>query len=472
MGPVLAIREVLAVARGVLLRGDGQGTAEGVSTDTRTLQPGNLFVALKGENFDGHRFLEAAAAAGAKGIVVQEGPPVEWLSLGRAGVDVIRVEDTLAALGDLAGHVRRRFPVPVVAITGSSGKTTTKEMAAAIASRRMELLKTEGNLNNLVGVPQMLFRLGPGHRAAILEMGTNRPGEIGRLTRIADPDAGLITNIGPAHLEGLGSLEGVRREKGDLFRNMKETATALINRDDPRVRTLEAEWPGRKITFGMEREADITAADIRTDAQGASFRLGLEGREEPVRISLCGRHAVANALAAAACARALGLDGEAIREGLEAFRPVPGRMAVLALGNGSFLIDDAYNANPASVGEALRTLRDLKGAGAGVAVLGDMLELGDASADLHRSTGRLLAETGIRRVYLKGAFAGDTARGAVEAGLPPGDVVFFEEPGEILPSLKDVLRRGDWVLVKGSRRMRLEDAVRAISGAFAAEEIS
>jgi UDP-N-acetylmuramoyl-tripeptide--D-alanyl-D-alanine ligase len=469
MGPVLTVREILGAAKGVLLRGDGRGSTEGVSTDTRTLEPGNLFVALRGERFDGHRFLAEAAAAGARGIVVQETPPEDRLS-GLAGVDVIRVEDTLAALGDLAGHIRRRFAVPVVAITGSSGKTTTKEMAAAIVGRRMDVLKTEGNLNNLVGVPLMLFRLNSGHRAAILELGTNQPGEIARLARIADPDIGLVTNIGPAHLEGLGSLEGVRREKGDLFRNMKETATALINRDDPLVGTLEAQWPGKKITFGMGREADITAADIRIDAEGTAFRLGIEGRWQNVRLALCGRHAVSNALAAAACARALGLDETAVREGLESFRPVPGRMTVLPLANGAFLMDDAYNANPASVREALRTLRDLRGEGAGVAILGDMLELGPSSAELHRATGRLLAETGIRKAYLKGVFSGDTARGAVEGGLARGDVSFFEEPAEILPSLRTLLREGDWVLVKGSRRMRLEEAVRAIVQMFAGEE--
>ncbi|NPU83280.1 MAG: UDP-N-acetylmuramoyl-tripeptide--D-alanyl-D-alanine ligase [Syntrophaceae bacterium] len=471
MGPLLTIREILDATRGVLLRGGGPGTVKGVSTDTRTLRPGSLFVALRGDRFDGHRFLAAAAEAGAAAMVVREAPPEDRLS-GLTGVDVIRVEDTLTALGDLAGHVRRRFRVPVIAITGSSGKTTTKEMAAAVIGRKMETLKTEGNLNNLIGVPLMLFRLEAGHQAAILELGTNRPGEIARLTRIARPDVGLVTNIGPAHLEGLGSLDGVCREKGDLFRNMSETATALINRDDPYVRALEVRWPGKKVTYGVEREADITGTDIRVDREGTSFRLGMGGGLQDVRIALCGRHAVSNALAAAACARALGLDDTAVREGLESFRPVSGRMTVLPLANGAFLIDDAYNANPASVREALRTLRDLRGAGAGVAILGDMLELGGSSAELHRETGRLLAETGIRRAYLKGAFSGDTARGAVEGGLAPGDVSFFEDPAEILPSLQEILRSGDWVLVKGSRRMRLEEAVRAIGGLFGTKEIA
>jgi len=469
MAPVLTIREILDAAGGVLLHGDGRGTVDGVSTDTRTLGPGNLFVALRGDRFDGHRFLGAAVAAGAKAVIVQEDPPGEWIS-DLAGVDVVRVEDSLTALGDLAGHIRGKYTVPVIAVTGSSGKTTTKEMAAAVIGRKMRILKTEGNLNNLIGIPMMLFRLGREHRAAILELGTNRPGEIARLTRIVRPDIGLVTNIGPAHLEGLGSLEGVAREKGDLFRNMKETATALINRDDPFIRGLEEQWPGKKVTFSMERDADITAADIRTDAGGTSFRLGMGDCRREVRISLCGRHAVSNALAAAACARALGIDEDGVREGLESFRPVSGRMTVLPLANGAFLVDDAYNANPASVREALRTLRDLRGAGTGVAVLGDMLELGDASAELHRDTGRLLAETGIRRAYLKGAFSGDTARGAVEGGLAPGDVTFFEEPREILPSLREHLREGDWVLVKGSRRMRLEETVRAIADRFGTKE--
>jgi UDP-N-acetylmuramoyl-tripeptide--D-alanyl-D-alanine ligase len=381
------------------------------------------------------------------------------------------VADTLQALGDLAHFWRRRFRGPVVAITGSCGKTTTKEMAAGILGMTRRVLKTEGNFNNLVGLPLTLLRLTPAHEAAIVEMGTNQRGEIARLTAIAMPDVGLVTNIGAAHLEGLLTLEAIREEKGDLYRGMAAGGTAIFNQDDEAIRTLSAGWPGRQVTFGIAREADLRAEGIEhRGAEGIRLTLNREGQRQILFLNATGLHTVYDALAAAACAAALCVDDEDIRRGLEAFRPVPGRMQVRALQNGAFIVDDTYNANPSSLREALRALRDLRGTGRTIAVLGDMLELGAQAETLHEEAGVAVAETGVQRVLLKGAFSRATAAGARKGGLEDGAIRFFETDAEAAAHVGADLKRGDWVLVKGSRRMRMEGIVQEIIGSVGLKE--
>ena len=258
-------------------------------------------------------------------------------------------------------------------------------------------------------------------------MGTNSPGEIARLAAIAAPDVGLITNIGPAHLEGLGSLEAIREEKGDLFRVMAGRGTAIINHDDDAIAVLAERWRGKRVTFGLKPGADVTARRIgqARSGWGPLRDSSSTGSPSPVRLAVPGRHNVMNALAAAAAAWALGFDRQAIAEGLAAFRPVPGRMEIRRLGNGAFMIMDAYNANPASVREALKTLQELRGAGSAFAILGDMLELGERAEALHEEIGTLLAETGIDRVFLKGTLSRFTAEGALKKGFPGGEDRLF-----------------------------------------------
>ena len=341
---------------------------------------------------------------------------------------VIGVPDTLRALGDIASLWRRRFSLPLVAITGSSGKTTTKEMLAAIAVRSRKILVTEGNLNNLIGLPHTLLKIREEHELAVVEMGTNSPGEIARLAEIAAPDIGLITNIGPAHLEGLGSFEAIREEKGALFQVMNGRGTAIINRDDDAVGILARRWRGDRITFGLKSGADITARRVETAGpEGVRFTLVIDGIEVPVRLAAPGRHNIQNALAAGAAAWALGIEREEIAAGLNAFCPVPGRMEIRRLGNGAFVIMDTYNANPASMRESLVTLQGLRKEGRTIAILGDMLELGTQARELHEEIGSILVKTGVDRVFLKGPLSRSIAAGAMKKGFPEERIAYFDD---------------------------------------------
>ncbi len=429
-----------------------------ITTDTRALAGGELFVALRGERHDAHDFVADAVRAGAAGLLVARdvAPP--------AGADVVvlRVSDTLRALQDAAADLRRRVAPRVLAITGSNGKTTTKEMLAAIlaaAAGPAHVLKTRGNLNNLIGVPLTLLGLGGDETFAVIEMGMNAPGEIRRLTEIADPDVGVITNVGPAHLEGLGSVAGVARAKGELFATLRREAVAVANADDAHVRALGDAFPGRVVRFGSG--ADVTAEDVRCDARGAAaFRLGVAGRTTDVALQIPGRHNVANALAAAAAAFAVGVDLAAMRAGLAAAVPVGSRMRVVSLSNGVTVVDDSYNANPASMAAALQSLAEAP-ATRRIAVLGDMLELGAASAEQHRAVGTLAGTLGLAALHLYGDFAADAAAGAAR-GMPAAAIHVHATHAALAAALAPELRAGDWVLVKGSRGQRMEEVVRLL----------
>ncbi|MEI7637926.1 MAG: UDP-N-acetylmuramoyl-tripeptide--D-alanyl-D-alanine ligase [Syntrophus sp. (in: bacteria)] len=459
-GPMFSIHDVLAATGGTLQGGllrDGI-LFEGVSTDSRQCSSGNLFVALQGETFDGHHYLDQAIQKGAAGLLIHrrtEKTPQD--------LPVILVRHTLMALGDLAHFWRQKFSPTILAITGSSGKTTTKEMAAAILGRGRKILKTEGNYNNLIGLPLTLFNLKHDNTTAILELGTNQRGEIARLTKIAAPEIGLITNIGPAHLEGFADLTGVAEEKKDLFLNMPPEGTIIINHDDPFLRRSGDSWTGRCVYFGLKEGADVGAEKITyRHAQGTSFTLRIGEEHQEVIMPIAGEHQVMNALAAAASAWAAGVTIADIGQGLTNFSPVPGRMEVLPLKNGTFVINDTYNANPSSVGAALKTLKTLKGRGRSVVVLGDMLELGDQEELWHQEIGGLLADTGVDRVYLRGRLAGATAAGASKQGLPASSVILREDPEAITSDIISYAKDGDWILVKGSRRMKMEAIVEMI----------
>ena len=393
---------------------------------------------------------------GAAGAVVSDTGRIPLDTMG-AGAAVIVVDDTLRALGDLANAYRRRFTYPVIGLTGSSGKTTTKEMLTCILSQERNVLKTEGNLNNRIGLPQTIFRMTAAHEIAVLEMGTNMRGEIKRLTQIAEPDIGLITNVGPAHLAGFGSIEAVREEKGDLFLHMRKSGIAVVNLDDAAVLEKANQWAGSRITYSMSAAADIGVADIQKNgARGTSFNLLVGGEAYPVEMKVAGVHNIYNAMAAAAAAYACGVQAESIARGLAGFTPVGGRMEILRLQNGSYVINDAYNANPASVREALLTLKDLKNGHNAFVFLGDMLELGEAAAEMHRKVGLLLATIGVTAVFLQGDFAPLTAAGAREGGMNEEQIFFLQDDEAAMGLLKKMMRKGDWILVKGSRRMKMD----------------
>jgi len=462
----LSAEEILKATGGAPLRGGPCWSCRGISTDTRTLAAGDLFIALAGENFDGHDYLAKAAERGAAGLLIRT-DAAKKLAMAPEGIPVIAVQDTLKALGDIARNWRQRFPIPVVAITGSSGKTTTKEMVAAIASRTRNTLKTEGNLNNRIGVPLTLLRLRKNHEIAVVEMGTNSPGEIAMLAAIALPDVGLITNIGPAHIEGLGSLDAIREEKGSLFEVMAGRGAAILNHDDPAIGVLAGLLQGKRVTFGLGPDAAITARRVETvGPEGVRFDLVIDGIGAPVFLAAAGEHNVRNALAAAAAAWTLGFDRSQIAAGLAAFRPVPGRTEIRQLGNGAHLVIDTYNANPASVREALKTLQGLRGNGKAVVIMGDMLELGERSEEWHEEIGALLANTDIQDLFLKGSLTKALAAGAIRMGFPAERIAFFDDPQQVVSSLRSRLKKGDWVLIKGSRKMKMEAVAENMIAAF------
>ena len=442
----------IATATGGTLVGSGKPVVSGVCTDSRSIKGGELFVALCGGRFDGHDYLADVVARGIAVAVVEQ----EWLAGHEkpAGLTCIAVTDTLRALGDLAAFHRKRFTLPVIGVTGSNGKTTTKEMISSILEQTGPGLKTEGNLNNLIGLPQMIFRLGKEDRWAVLEMGMSEPGEIARLAEIAAPAVGVITNAFPAHLESMGSVEAVALAKGELFMRLTEGGWAVYNADDRLVAGLPVPEGVRRFSFGLHG-AEVTATHIGQGGRsGESFTLCLPDGTYPIQLKSWGRHNIYNALAAAAAACAIDVPSEAIVQGLARFNPVDKRFRLEEL-DGVTLIDDSYNANPGSLAAALVTLSEVRGDARAIAVLGDMLELGSIAMEAHREVGRLAA-TCVSRLYLMGRFAETTKAGAVEGGMAEDDIVVAESHEQILMDLRGTLQQGDMVLVKGSRGMRME----------------
>ncbi|MEE4254189.1 MAG: UDP-N-acetylmuramoyl-tripeptide--D-alanyl-D-alanine ligase [Desulfuromusa sp.] len=425
----------------------------GISTDSRNLIPGSLFVPLRGERFDGHDYLSQAVKNGAAACLSEE--VVAGLS-----VPVVRVADTLRALGDIAAAYRLQLNGPLVAITGSVGKTTTKEMLATILSRVAPGLKTAGNFNNLIGLPLTLFRLEKEHQWAVLEMGTSALGEIERLTEIAQPTIGIITNIGAAHLETLQGLDGVSRAKGELYAGL-QGGTAILNLDDPRVARLPVANGVKKLTYGVSTKAEVRAENIEENALGIQFDLLFSGQRTRAQLSLPGRHNVANALAAAAAAIELNVPLAEIAAGLAQFIAIPGRMNLSPLPCGGLLLDDSYNSNPLSASAALDVLTILPGQGRRVAVLGDMLELGEKSAKMHEDLGAKAA--GVAELLLGiGKFSADIRRGAETAGMTPGHMVELADAAAAIEYLQKQQRPGDKILIKGSRGVHLEQLAEAL----------
>ncbi|AGC47471.1 UDP-N-acetylmuramoyl-tripeptide--D-alanyl-D-alanine ligase [Myxococcus stipitatus DSM 14675] len=454
--------EEVVQATGATRRGDsGPAGFTAVCTDTRALTQGCLFVALVGERFDAHSFVDAAARGGAAAAVVAKGRTLPVLP---EGFVLYEVEDTLRALGALGRHHRQRFRIPICAVGGSNGKTTTKEMVGAILATRGPALKTEGNFNNEIGVPLTLFRLEPQHVAAVIEVGMNQPGEIERLTRVVQPDAGVITVVQPEHLEGLGSLQGVANAEGEMFQEMGAGTTIVVNVDDALIPAQAERSAANRLTFGRAESADVRLVSVETKGlEGMVATVRHLGREWPVRLSFIGPHNAQNATAAFAVALALGYTPEECVRGLEMARPYSRRLNVVAGRGGVTVIDDCYNANPASMDAALETLGTLVTAdGRAVAVLGDMLELGPGEMEEHARLGELAGS----KAALVAFFGPRSAEGFKRAGLG-GSAAHFTEVESLVAWLTPRLLPRDVVLVKASRGMRLERVVAALTGTVA-----
>jgi murE/murF fusion protein len=446
-----------------LVSGDIADTFTGIGIDSRSICAGELFVAIKGDLHDGHSFADAVIQSGVRGIVVSKDriatlPFENWQ---KKGIACLAVNDTTRALGDLAAFHRKRIKVPVVAITGSNGKTTTREMTAAVVSRRFNTLSSSKNFNNAIGVPLTLFKLNSNHQWAVVEVGMNAPGEIDRLAEICRPDIGVITNIGPVHLEGVGSIDGVMRAKGELLPRIRPDGTAILNADDHRVVKLAGKTDRVVLFFGKSEIAQIRALGVKASGLGTSFSLALPQGQTGIDLKIPGAFMVSNALAAAAVGYHIGLLAEEIKAGLENFRMIPGRMTILDTGKGIHIIDDTYNANPESMKAALATLKELKKDKRSIFVIGDMLELGDHAESLHHKIGVVAVRSGISRLYTTGAFAETVAAGACSENMNPHNI-FTGSKQEILDDLICWLKPDDWVLIKGSRGMRMEDIVEGL----------
>jgi UDP-N-acetylmuramoyl-tripeptide--D-alanyl-D-alanine ligase len=457
------VGDIVRGAQGALVSGDLGVPVAGVSIDTRTLAVGEVFFAIVGHERDGHAFLDDAAARGAACLVVSSLPDDL-----RGSTPVVLVEDTTRALGRLAAYHRARFSLPVAAVTGSNGKTTTKEMMASVLGALGPVLKPESSFNNQWGLPLTLFRLGPEHRAAALELGANQPGEIAALARICRPTVGIVTVVASAHTEFFGSLDGVQAEKSALVRAIPPEGAVVLNTDDARVLAMREQAAARVLTYGTSAAADVRAVGPAVEtAEGVRFALAMGGQERSVRLAFAGRHNVVNALAAAGAGRALGLGLDQIAAGLEAARPAKGR-CVWRRSGGITILDDTYNANPSSLIAALDTLAAGAGAARRVVVLGDMLELGAGGEAAHREAGRAIAAAGVAELIGLGRHARTAVEAARAAGLAESHhTATFEDTVVLL--LKRLVP-GDALLVKGSRGMRMEQVVDALMGRFGGED--
>ena len=427
-----------------------QATLADVCTDTRKIQPGSLFVCLRGERFDGHSFASQAAQLGAAALLVDH--PVD------ADVPQLVVTDTGKALLQLAGWYRRRFRLPVVGLTGSVGKTTTKEFIALVLGAKYNTLKTQGNLNNEIGVPQMLFRLEDSHTAAVIEMGMNHFGEISRLTRAVAPTVGLITNIGVSHIENLGSRAGILQAKLEILEGMAPDAPLIVNIDNDMLRTVKlGDRP--LLTFAIDdQSADFTATDIAEQGSTTTFTVHHSTFTQPVTIPTVGIHNVYNALAAMAVGYVTGVDPAAAASALANYVPAGMRQNLVQVG-GVQVIEDCYNASPDSMRAALQTLGKLP-VHRRYAVLGAMLELGDYAKEAHTQVGKMAAENGIDGVLAYGADAAYIVEAAKQAGLE--NARLFDTKEALAQSLAQQVQPGDGVLFKGSRGMHLEDVMHTV----------
>lgn len=419
---------------------------KGISTDTRTIKGGEIFLALKGPNFDGHSFVKAALKNGAVACIVQEQVEAEHLVI---------VKNTHQALGLLANAWRKKFKKPVIAVTGSNGKTTVKEMIASIVKQNQSVMATHGNLNNDIGVPLTLFRLNESYDAAVIEMGANHIGEIEYLTNIALPDIAIITNVGAAHLEGFGSIENTAKAKGEIFQGLSESGVAIINADDPffeYFKDITTQY--NVLSFGIKNKADVMC-DWTSGIHGSTLKVITPEGGCEVKLNLLGRHNAMNALAATAASIAAGFSLSQIVKGLEALKPVNGRLQLKLGLNNSRVIDDTYNANPTSLHAALNVLHDFSGKR--FLALGDMGELGDNAEELHVDAGIYAKQSGVDSLYSFGKLA---AKAAKEFG---SNGFCYDTHEDMIDAIRGELSHDVTLLVKGSRSMHMEDVVNALT---------
>ncbi len=453
--PQFALEEI-ARATGASVSGTREVSFADVTTDTRAIENGALFIALKGERFNGEDFLQKAQEAGAAGVLVSDGCTAEKTE----GLDipVLRVPDTLKAYQDIAHAWRAKFSLPVVAITGSNGKTTTKDLTASVLGANYPTLRTEANFNNEIGLPKTLLGLRDEHRAAVVEIGMRGLGQIEALAPIAAPTVGVVTNVGETHIELLGSIENIAKAKAEMVEAIPAGGTVVLNADNPYVAAMreKAKPDVSVVTFGESENADVRGTEIVQDGMETRFAATFpDGKKQSYRLPLPGRHNVSNALAALAVGYALGLAPEAMTAGLEAPAMSGARFACEKRGD-YMIINDAYNASPLSMSAAIRTMKEIA-KGRRVAVLGDMLELGDVAKEAHRRVGEELAKSGAAVLVTRGSLGEEIAAGAEAAGMT--EVYRAASHEEAAAKLKEILHPGDTVLFKGSHGMQMDKII-------------
>ena len=447
----LTLSQIAQFSGASLSSDSGTGAINKVSTDSRTIKPGELFVALRGENFEGHDFVEAAAKAGAAGALVD----LKWGGDVPNNFVLLRATDTLQAYQALAANYRRSLAVKVLAITGSNGKTSTKDFVASVLARKFRVTKTEGNFNNHVGLPRTILEATSKDEVAVWEIGMNHPGEIAALSKIAAPDAAIITNIGVAHIEFMGSREAIAREKGALAEAIEPQGTVILNADDPFSEGIAARTRA-KVIFAGTTGGTVRAIEIRQSAEGSEFTIVEGAHRCRAQLPVAGLHMVQNALLAVAAGRAFGLSIEECAAGLAAAPLTKARLQIKEIGGVQFL-DDSYNANPDSMKAALRTLVELDTEGKRIAVLGEMRELGAESEHGHREVGETAATLGVNQLITIGDVAELIAQGARTAGLDK--VSSTRSTAEAASLLGEIAEPGDLVLIKGSRAARTEEVI-------------
>lgn len=444
-----SLDEIKTITTGKCIEKEVQFT--GLSIDSRTIEEGNLFIAIEGEQFDGHDFLEVAKNKKAAGAIVKTGKAIE-------GFLCIEVDDTLKALQAIASYHRMRFSIPVIAITGSSGKTTTKEMVAAVLETKYNVLKTEKNYNNEIGLPLILLNLTSAHEVCVVEMGMRGFGQIAELADIAKPTIGIVTNVGTSHIELLGSQEGIAKAKGELVEAITEEGLVILNEDDPFVKAMSCKAKGRIIGFGIASNATVSASHLQYKRDGIKFTCKCYDEVFDAFIPMIGTHNVYNALVAVATARALGICSPKIKKGLQHFAGMPMRQELIAFDD-FVLLNDCYNANPSSMTEAIKALGQLEGTRK-IAILGDMLELGEKSKAYHEEIGKLLGIEKYDIIISYGAEAKAIAQGARVAGVPL--VIEGDSHASIAQQFLELQQEGDVVLLKGSRGMTMEAVLKEI----------
>ena len=458
---------VAAAMSGVMVTGDRADAFTGVSIDTRTLKAGELYVAIRGEQFDGANFADAAIVAGAAGVVVPRGGRAalerasDPRSIGDARPVVIEVEDTTAALQALGHAVRMESGAKVVAITGSAGKTTTKEVAAEFLGTRHRVVRNRGNLNNHIGLPLSLIELRQRPEIAVVELGMSHAGEISTLVRVADPDVRVWTNVGEAHLGFFASLDAIADAKAEIFEGATPSTVLVANADDARVVARAPRFAGRTVTFGIERAADVRAASVvDRGIDGTTARVETPRGDVEITTPLIGRGNLSNVLAATAVALEFGVPLDAIAAQAGALKPAAHRGDVVRLARGITVVDDSYNANPTATRLALEVIGGAGQVRRRVAVLGEMLELGDHALALHEHVGRAAARAGLDLlIVVGGAAAAALGDAAVAGGMPRASVRHFETSGEAAAAAATLVTDGDLVLVKGSRGVRTDRVV-------------